>query len=603
MRIAIVGTGISGLAAARALAQVHDVTVFEAADRPGGHTNTVRVDLGDETHEVDTGFIVFNEPNYPRFTRLLDELQIETAMTEMSFSVTDERSGVVWSGRFPGGVFAQRRNAFRPAFWRMLADVTRFNRRARQILESQSHPDVSLEDLLSDGRWSSEFVNWYLVPLGSAIWSADPGSFADIPADHVRPVLRQPRLAAAWRPARVAHDRGRRRRYVDAILRPLAGTCGATRRRSRRSSGAGRRKVELRTADGARASSTTSSSRPTATRPCASWPTRRRRNVRSSGPSDTSPTGPRSTPTGAPAAGTGARGRAGTTTARPTTGRGRAVTYSMNRLQGIRSRRRRSCVTLNREDEIDPDRGPRTPSSTTTPCSTPRRCVPSGRHGEISGQGGTSFAGAYWGYGFHEDGVQERARVCAGLGVEPPGEQRPLRGHAACHRRMGLLATGSRPDALPLPRPRRARRGLRSHTRSGRSSDRTRSRSVAPTSSATPRSASRQLRCATWWRSGIGRGPRVRSACSPTSAPGAGCSTRSPSTCCTDAGGDRIEALVLEVTNTPWHERHAYVLDGGAGEHRFAKALHVSPFFGMDQRVPSAHRSPGECVDSDREPH
>ena len=125
MRIAIVGTGISGLAAARALAQVHDVTVFEADDRPGGHTNTVRVDLGDETHEVDTGFIVFNEPNYPLFTRLLDELQIETAATEMSFSVTDERSGVVWSGRFPGGVFAQRINAFRPAFWRMLVDVTR----------------------------------------------------------------------------------------------------------------------------------------------------------------------------------------------------------------------------------------------------------------------------------------------------------------------------------------------------------------------------------------------------------------------------------------------------------------------------------------------
>ena len=95
MRIAIIGTGISGLTAARALARVHDVTVFEAADRPGGHTNTVRVDLGDETHEVDTGFIVFNEPNYPRFTRLLDELQIETATTEMSFSVTDERSGVV----------------------------------------------------------------------------------------------------------------------------------------------------------------------------------------------------------------------------------------------------------------------------------------------------------------------------------------------------------------------------------------------------------------------------------------------------------------------------------------------------------------------------
>ena len=221
MRIAIVGTGISGLAAARALAQVHDVTVFEADDRPGGHTNTVRVDLGDETHEVDTGFIVFNEPNYPRFTRLLDELQIETAATEMSFSVTDERSGVVWSGRFPGGVFAQRTNALRPAFWRMLVDVTRFNRRARQILESRPQPDVSLEDLLADGRWSAEFVNWYLVPLGAAIWSANPATFTRYPAESFARFfdnhgLLRLRGSLPWRTIP-----GGARRYVDAIVRPL----------------------------------------------------------------------------------------------------------------------------------------------------------------------------------------------------------------------------------------------------------------------------------------------------------------------------------------------------------------------------------------------
>ncbi len=131
MRIAIVGTGISGLTCAHVLAPVHDVTVFEADDRPGGHTNTVRIDLADETHEVDTGFIVFNEPTYPGFNRLLGELGVDSAPTDMGFSVTDERTGVVWNGSSVGRVFAQRANTVRPAFWRMLRDVARFNRRAR----------------------------------------------------------------------------------------------------------------------------------------------------------------------------------------------------------------------------------------------------------------------------------------------------------------------------------------------------------------------------------------------------------------------------------------------------------------------------------------
>ena len=393
---------------------MHDVTVFEAADRPGGHTNTVRVDLGDETHEVDTGFIVFNEPNYPRFTRLLDELQIETATTEMSFSVTDERSGVMWSGRFPGGVFAQRSNTFRPAFWRMLVDVTRFNRRARQILESRPHPDVSLEDLLADGRWSPEFVNWYLVPLGRGDLVRQSGDVHALPRRLVRPVLRQPRAPPPARFAAVAHH-PRRCPTVCGCDRSTAGHAPAHRNADR----------EDRAPPTTRSSSTSAGTGP-----------ERFDHVVVATHSDQA-LALLSDPSPSERAILGAfryqpntavlhtdermlpplrRAWASWNYHRPTEdGEVAAVTYHMNRLQNIRSRHE-ICVTLNRVDEIAPEA-----VLATIPYSHPvfdRAAIAAQqRHSEISGQGRTSYCGAYWGYGFHEDGVASAQRVCAELGV------------------------------------------------------------------------------------------------------------------------------------------------------------------------------------------
>ena len=183
MRIAIVGTGISGLVCAHLLSRRHDVTVFEADGRPGGHAHTVRVDLPDETHEVDTGFIVYNERNYPGLIRLFDRLGVATKPSDMSFSVSDEVSGLEWRGTSLGALFAQRRNLVRPAFLRMLIDVVRFNRAARPCwLRDQPAPVDRWPTSLADGHWSPQFVDWYLVPLGSSIWSADPSTFLDIPA-------------------------------------------------------------------------------------------------------------------------------------------------------------------------------------------------------------------------------------------------------------------------------------------------------------------------------------------------------------------------------------------------------------------------------------
>ncbi|MBW2426787.1 MAG: NAD(P)-binding protein, partial [Deltaproteobacteria bacterium] len=138
MKIAIAGTGISGLVAAHLLHRDHDIKVFEADPRIGGHTHTFDVEVEGERHSVDTGFIVFNTKTYPNFVKLLDGIGVESDPTDMSFGLACERSGLEWGSRGLGSLFAQRRNALNPAFWRMLRDVVRFNRESRALLDAKT---------------------------------------------------------------------------------------------------------------------------------------------------------------------------------------------------------------------------------------------------------------------------------------------------------------------------------------------------------------------------------------------------------------------------------------------------------------------------------
>jgi len=147
MRIAIVGSGISGLVAARRLHGRHEIVVYEAEDRIGGHTHTVDVELDGERHAIDTGFIVYNERTYPNFTRLLGELGVGTQISDMSFGLSCERTGLEWGSRGLRGVFAQRANLLRPSFHRMVRDVLRFNRQSRKLI-SLGDEKVSLGDHL-----------------------------------------------------------------------------------------------------------------------------------------------------------------------------------------------------------------------------------------------------------------------------------------------------------------------------------------------------------------------------------------------------------------------------------------------------------------------
>ena len=185
MRIAIVGSGISGLGAAHALARDADVTLYEAEGRLGGHTNTVDVTLDRISHPVDTGFLVFNERTYPNLIRLFDELAIPTAKSDMSFAVSVALASgrrLEWAGTNLGATFAQRRNLVSPRFISMLADIVRFNRQATRIALGEPLPEtLSLGAFLDRHRYGPAFRRWYLLPMAAAIWSCPMATMLEYP--------------------------------------------------------------------------------------------------------------------------------------------------------------------------------------------------------------------------------------------------------------------------------------------------------------------------------------------------------------------------------------------------------------------------------------
>ena len=176
MRIAIIGTGISGLTSAYLLSQDHEVVVYEANSYIGGHTNTLDVSFNGQQYAVDTGFIVFNEKTYPNFVKLMKRLGVGWQDSVMSFSVQCEKTGLEFSPSTLNSLFIQRRNLLRPSFYRMLWDVMRFKRDSEALLESNDYK-LTLAAFLSDKGYSQAFVQHFIIPMGEAVWSADPVKF------------------------------------------------------------------------------------------------------------------------------------------------------------------------------------------------------------------------------------------------------------------------------------------------------------------------------------------------------------------------------------------------------------------------------------------
>ncbi len=222
MKIAVVGAGVSGLVCALRLGERHDVTLFEATDRSGGHVHTVRVDTPRGVQAIDTGFIVFNRPDYPKFTRLLEELDVPTQHSDMSLGIRCDVSGIEWCGsRSLNRVFGQRRNLLRPGFYRMLAEIMRF---ARAAPGAQASDYASIGEFLRKERFNGNFRERYLLPMGAALWSCSEAEFAEFPVRFVVEFLDRHHLLdplgtrPAWRCIQ-----GGSQRYVEALIARFRG--------------------------------------------------------------------------------------------------------------------------------------------------------------------------------------------------------------------------------------------------------------------------------------------------------------------------------------------------------------------------------------------
>jgi predicted NAD/FAD-binding protein len=408
--VAVVGTGVSGLVAARLIDQSHRVTVFEAAGRVGGHTHTVDVEVDGEHHAVDTGFIVYNEATYPLFTRLLALLGVATRESDMSFSVTCERSGLEYGTRSLAALFAQRRNLLRPSFHRMLRDILRFHREAVGMLDDDR--DLTLGDVVEARRYSREFVDQFLVPMGAAIWSASPERFLEFPArTFVRFFwnhgLLDLRSDVRWRVVR-----GGSSRYVDALIEPFCPRIRTSTpvkgvRRLRRG-------IEIRTGDGGRerfdhvvlACHSDQALR------LLDDPSEAERNVLGAiayQPNEVVLHGDARLMPSRAAAWASWNYRIPARTQD-----GVAVTYDMRRLQGIRCREP-LLVTLNGGANIDPQRV-HARLVYHHPVFTLDAIRAQARRASIDGVAHTHYCGAYWGHGFHEDGVASALAVARRFG-------------------------------------------------------------------------------------------------------------------------------------------------------------------------------------------
>ena len=222
-RVAVIGSGISGLSVAHALADEAQVTLFEADSYFGGHTHTVDITLDGQTHGVDTGFLVFNERTYPKLIELFGELQVPTALSDMSFSVQVPDIGLEWSGSDLNTVFAQRRNLLRPAFWRMLRDVTRFNRLATALAERdiETERQQAIGDFLAQHRFSVEFRDWYFLPMIGCIWSCPTDQMLRFPIATMIRFCHNHGLIQVTRRPRWFTVQGGARHYVDKLLRGI----------------------------------------------------------------------------------------------------------------------------------------------------------------------------------------------------------------------------------------------------------------------------------------------------------------------------------------------------------------------------------------------
>jgi predicted NAD/FAD-binding protein len=406
MKIAIVGTGISGLVAAHLLHREHEIVVYEAGDRVGGHSHTVEVESGEGSHWIDTGFIVFNDRNYPNFERLLEELEVPSQASHMGFSVSDGRGEFEYSGT-PRGIFARKSHLLSPSFLGMLRDWRRFNREA-QALIGMNGTAPSLGQWLEEGGFSRHFIERLIVPQASAVWSADPEQMWSFPASFMAEFFDNHGMFSLRDRPRWRTVQGGSRSYVAAITKPWRDRIRlrAPVRSIERRGGGVRIAAEgcesedfdqvVIAAHSDQALAMLADPSEAECEILGAIPYQRNEAVLHT---DASLLPRRRT----------AWASWNFHLTEPASGRS-TVTYWMNNLQRLRADRQ-FLLTLNRSEAIDPGKVLRR-FTYEHPVYTAAGVAAQAQHAEISGVRRTHYCGAYWGWGFHEDGVLSALRAC-----------------------------------------------------------------------------------------------------------------------------------------------------------------------------------------------
>lgn len=416
MRIAVVGAGVSGLVAAWILSRRHQVELFEADGRVGGHVHTHAVDDCGVRRAVDSGFIVFNQRTYPHFTGLLRHLGVAAQPTSMSFSVRSERTGLEYNGTSLNALFAQRSNLFRPSFHRMIRDIVRFNRRASE-LAANGGEECTLATLIEAGGYGREFVEHYLVPMGSAVWSTDPARMQEFPALFFsRFFANHGFLEIDDRPQWYT-VRGGSYRYVEKLLEGLGARGGRVRLATpvesvvRRGDGV---LVKPRGGEPEPFEHVVLAAHADQTLGMLADPSEAERELLGAFPYIANDAVLHTDATLLPKR---RLARASWNYHLPKDPNGRAtVTYWMNLLQALETPTT-YCVTLNHAGAIASEHV-LARMQYAHPLYQVGSVAAQARSGEIQGVRRTWYAGAYWRNGFHEDGVASAIAVARGFGEE-----------------------------------------------------------------------------------------------------------------------------------------------------------------------------------------
>jgi len=411
MKIAIIGTGISGMVAAYFLNQEHEITVFEANDYIGGHTHTLAVEQQGITYAVDTGFIVFNDQTYPNFVKLLARLGVASQPSRMSFSVKCEKTGLEYSGTSLNTLFAQRRNFLRPSFYRMLRDILRFNATAPSLLQNGTQ-ELTLGTYLEAHRYSQDFITYYLIPMGAAIWSADPQQMHHFPARYFVQFFHNHGMLTVNKRPQWRVIQGGSARYVEALthsyrqrIRLRCPIHSITRYSDHV-------EVQPRQGEKERFDHVVIATHSDQALAMLTDPTKAEVETLSAFPYQENEVVLHTDATLLPrrhlawASWNYHLLRAGQNRV--------AITYNMSILQSLCSPQP-FCVTLNRSNDIDPAKIIRR-ITYHHPVYTTHGVAAQKRHHSMNGVNRTSFCGAYWGYGFHEDGVKSALTVCQAFG-------------------------------------------------------------------------------------------------------------------------------------------------------------------------------------------